>query len=151
MTASRSLAEWLDYIERQHPRSIELGLDRVREVGARMGLKRPARRVITVGGTNGKGSTVAFIEAIARAANWRVGAYTSPHLLDYSERVRIDGTDACDADLVEAFEAVEAARFPTPLTYFEYGTLLRCGCSSAAGLIWPSWKWASADGWMRSI
>lgn len=123
MTASRSLAEWLEYIERQHPRSIELGLDRVREVGARMGLKRPAKCVITVGGTNGKGSTVAFIEAIARAANWRVGAYTSPHLLDYNERVRIDGTDACDADLVEAFEAVEAARLETPLTYFEYGTL----------------------------
>ena len=123
MTASRSLAEWLDFIERQHPRSIELGLDRVREVGARMGLKRPAKRVITVGGTNGKGSTVAFIEAIARAANWHVGAYTSPHLLDYNERIRIDGSVACDADLVEAFEMVEAARLETLLTYFEYGTL----------------------------
>ena len=85
--------------------------------------KRPAKKVITVAGTNGKGSTVAFIEAIARAAGWKVGAYTSPHLLRYNERVRIDGADAGDAELVAAFEAVEAARGDTPLTYFEYGTL----------------------------
>ena len=123
MTPSRSLAGWLDYIERQHPKPIQLGLERVREVGMRMGLKRPGKRVITVGGTNGKGSTVAFIEAIARAAKWRVGAYTSPHLLNYNERVRIDGVDAGDEDLVSAFEAVEVARLQSPLTYFEYGTL----------------------------
>jgi dihydrofolate synthase/folylpolyglutamate synthase len=117
------LVEWLAYIEHQHPRSIELGLDRVREVGVRMQLTRPARQVITVAGTNGKGSTVAFIESIARAAGWRVGAYTSPHLLAYNERVRIDGSDVADAALVEAFAAVEAARGNTALTYFEYGTL----------------------------
>jgi dihydrofolate synthase/folylpolyglutamate synthase len=120
---AKSLAEWLAYIERQHPRSIELGLERVRAVAQRMRLKRPAKKVITVAGTNGKGSTVAFIEAIARAAGWRVGAYTSPHLLAYNERVRIDGDDVADADLVAGFEAVEAARGDTPLTYFEYGTL----------------------------
>ena len=78
---TRTLAEWLAYIERQHPRQVALGLERVREVAQRMGLKRPARKVITIAGTNGKGSTVAFIEAIARAAGWKVGAYTSPHLL----------------------------------------------------------------------
>src|SRR3546814_8222657 len=89
-----TLPDWLAWIERQHPRSIDMGLERVREVAARMGLARPARHVITVGGTNGKGSTVAFIEAIARAAGWKVGAYTSPHLLAYNERVRIDGHDA---------------------------------------------------------
>ncbi|GAB3360387.1 bifunctional tetrahydrofolate synthase/dihydrofolate synthase [Lysobacter tyrosinilyticus] len=119
----QSLPQWLDYIERQHPKTIDMGLDRVREVATRMGLKKPAKKVITVGGTNGKGSTVAFIEAIARAAGWKVGAYTSPHLLAYNERVRIDGADAGDADLVAAFEAVEAAREATLLTYFEYGTL----------------------------
>src|SRR3546814_8142982 len=110
-----------------------MGLERVREVAARMGLARPARHVITVGGTNGKGSTVSFSEAIGRAAGWKVGAYTSPHLLAYNERVRIDGHDADDASLVAAFEAVEAARIGAggdgdgrddiPLTYFEYGTL----------------------------
>lgn len=119
----RSLADWLAYIERQHPKSIELGLDRVRVVAQRMGLGRPAAKVITVGGTNGKGSTVAFIEAIARAAGWRVGAYTSPHLLAYNERLRIDGGDADDAALVAGFEAVDGARGEVALTYFEYGTL----------------------------
>ena len=120
---TRTLSDWLTHIERIHPRSIDMGLDRIREVAQRLRLKRPAKKVITVGGTNGKGSTVAFIEAIARAAGWKVGAYTSPHLLEYNERVRIDGTDANDADLIAAFEAIEAARQEVALTYFEYGTL----------------------------
>ena len=124
----RTLPDWLAYIEAQHPKSIDMGLERVRVVANRMGLEKPARHVITVGGTNGKGSTVAFIEAIARAQGWGVGAYTSPHLLHYNERVRIDGQDASDAALVQAFEAVESARHSTPgdsvpLTYFEFGTL----------------------------
>ena len=126
-----NLADWLEYIERQHPKSVDMGLERVREVATRMELGRPARQVVTVAGTNGKGSTVAFIESIARAAGWKVGAYTSPHLLAYNERVRIDGRDAGDDALVEAFEAVEAARAlrpaederEIPLTYFEFGTL----------------------------
>jgi dihydrofolate synthase/folylpolyglutamate synthase len=119
----RSLHDWLARLERRHPQAIDLGLDRVREVAQRMGLDKPARCVVTVGGTNGKGSTVAFVEAIARAAGLRVGAYTSPHLLAYNERVRIDGRDASDAALVDAFEAVEAARGEISLTYFEHGTL----------------------------
>ena len=118
-----SLPHWLEKLERQHPRAIDLGLERVRDVAQRMRLGKPARCAITVGGTNGKGSTVAFIEAIARASGLRVGAYTSPHLLAYNERVRIDGRDAGDDELVEAFEAVEAARGDTSLTYFEHGTL----------------------------
>ncbi|WP_189452116.1 bifunctional tetrahydrofolate synthase/dihydrofolate synthase [Cognatilysobacter bugurensis] len=119
----RTLTDWLEYIERQHPKSIELGLERIRAVAGRLGLGRPAARVITIGGTNGKGSTVAFVESIAREAGLRVGAYTSPHLLAYNERVRIDARDVDDAALFDAFEAVEAARGDTPLTYFEYGTL----------------------------
>ena len=112
----QTLAEWLDYIERQHPKTLDMGLDRVRAVASRMGLARPAKKVITVAGTNGKGSTVAFIESIARAAGWKVGAYTSPHLLRYGERVRIDGHEATEDALVDGFEAVEAARGDTPLT-----------------------------------
>ncbi len=119
----RTLSEWLDDIQTRHPKTIAMGLERVRAVAGRMALDKPARHVITIGGTNGKGSTVAFVEAIARAAGWRVGAYTSPHLLRYNERVRIDGDDADDASLVAAFEAVEAARHETLLTYFEYATL----------------------------
>ncbi|MEL4892532.1 bifunctional tetrahydrofolate synthase/dihydrofolate synthase [Xanthomonas protegens] len=123
MASMNTLPEWLAYIERQHPQDIAMGLERVRAVAARMRLTKPAKHVITVGGTNGKGSTVAFVEAIARTAGWRVGSYTSPHLLRYNERVRIDGEEASDADLVTAFAAVEAARGDTALTYFEYGTL----------------------------
>ncbi|WP_287597834.1 bifunctional tetrahydrofolate synthase/dihydrofolate synthase [Thermomonas sp.] len=131
---SRTLPDWLAFIERQHPHAIAMGLERVREVAARMGLGKPAPHVVTVAGTNGKGSTVAFVEAIARAQGLRVGAYTSPHLLRYNERVRIDGHDVGDAALVEGFEAVEAARGDTPLTYFEYGTLCALWLFARAGL-----------------
>ena len=118
-----TLSDWLAHIERQHPQTIAMGLERMREVAARLQIEAPARHVIVVGGTNGKGSTVAFIEAIGRAAGWKVGTYTSPHLLRYNERVRIDGNEASDAQLIAAFAAVEAARGETALTYFEYGTL----------------------------
>jgi len=120
---TRTLSDWLEYIERIHPRSIDMGLDRIRVVAKALKLGKPGKVVITVGGTNGKGSTVAFIESIARAAGWKVGAYTSPHLLAYNERVRIEGADASDDALIEAFEVIEAARGETQLTYFEYGTL----------------------------
>ena len=118
----RSLAGWLEYIEKQHPNSIALGLDRVTEVLSRLnaGLNCP---VITVGGTNGKGSTCAMLEAILRAAGYRTGLYTSPHLVRYNERVRVAGAEEGDEALCEAFAAVEAARGGTPLTYFEFGTL----------------------------
>ena len=129
-----NLQQWLAHIERQHPKAIEMGLERVREVAARLGLSRPATQVVTVAGTNGKGSTVAFIEAIGRAAGWKVGAYTSPHLLRYNERVRIDGAEADDEALVAAFDAVEAARGDTPLTYFEYGTLAALWLFQRSGL-----------------
>jgi dihydrofolate synthase/folylpolyglutamate synthase len=135
VSESSSLSEWLARIERRHPPSaIALGLDRVREVAARMRLGAPARRTIVVAGTNGKGSTVAFVEAIARAAGWKVGAYTSPHLLRYNERVRIDGAEADDDALAAAFAAVEAARGDAELTYFEHGTLAALWLFAQAGL-----------------
>ncbi|ACA11991.1 bifunctional tetrahydrofolate synthase/dihydrofolate synthase [Xylella fastidiosa subsp. multiplex] len=123
MTAQKTLSEWLAYIQQQHPQSISMGLERVSVVAKSMGLGHPARHCIVVGGTNGKGSTVAFIEAIARAAGWKVGTYTSPHLMRYNERVRIDGREVDDALLVEAFSRVEVARRETELTFFEFGTL----------------------------
>ena len=119
---SRSLDDWLAHISAQHPASIALGLDRVHEVAGRMGLARP-RVAITVGGTNGKGSTCALIERILLEAGYRVGVYSSPHLLRYNERLRLQGEEADDATLIAGFERVEAARGATPLTYFEYGTL----------------------------
>jgi dihydrofolate synthase/folylpolyglutamate synthase len=118
----RTLAEWLAFIELQHPKSIALGLERVAEVRQRMGvaLRCP---VITVGGTNGKGSVCAMLEAMLRAGGYRTGLYTSPHLERYNERVRIAGVEAGDEALCASFEAVEAARGDIALTYFEYGTL----------------------------
>ncbi len=130
MSRPATLAAWLAYLETLHPKAIALGLDRVRAVHAR--LDAPiACPVIIVGGTNGKGSTCAMLEAILRRAGYRTGLYASPHLLRYNERVRIAGVDATDAELVAAFDAVEDARLaapdvhgrPTQLTYFEFGTL----------------------------
>ena len=116
------LERWLEHISAQHPAQIALGLERVREVMGRMALEPPPF-TITVGGTNGKGSTCAYLECILRTAGSRTGLYTSPHLVRYNERVRIDGQEAGDAPLARAFARVEAARAETPLTYFEFGTL----------------------------
>ena len=110
-------------METLHPREIELGLVRVNEVRDRLGLAQPAFAVITVAGTNGKGSTVAMLEHVLHAAGYRVGAYTSPHLIDYNERVHIATEALSDDELCAAFERVEVARADTPLTYFEFGTL----------------------------
>lgn len=120
--AALSLDSWLARLEQLHPSTIELGLDRVCKVKDALGLA-PDFPLIIVGGTNGKGSTCAFLEAILLAAGYKTGLYTSPHLLRYNERVRIAGHDARDAELVAAFEKVDAARGNTSLTYFEFGTL----------------------------
>jgi folylpolyglutamate synthase/dihydropteroate synthase len=124
-TELRDLAQWLEYIERQHPQSIAMGLERVTDVLRRLDV-RLICPVVTVGGTNGKGSTCAMLESILRAAGARTALYTSPHLLHYNERVRIGGREASDDALCEAFVAVERAREGVPLTYFEYGTLAAC-------------------------
>jgi dihydrofolate synthase/folylpolyglutamate synthase len=145
-TGSRDLAEWLAYVERQHPKSIALGLERVARV--RDALQRQTGGtfegpVVTVGGTNGKGSTCAMLEAILRAGGYRVGLYTSPHLLHYNERVRVDGVAVTDERLCRAFDRVEAARTspeaeqsgePVALTYFEYGTLVAWDIFCDSGL-----------------
>jgi dihydrofolate synthase/folylpolyglutamate synthase len=116
------LADWLARLERAHPWQIELGLDRVREVARRLRLQVPGVKIV-VAGTNGKGSTCAMLESILLAAGYRVGCYTSPHLVDFNERARLDGRPVTDAQLVEQFEAVEAARGDVGLTYFEFTTL----------------------------
>jgi len=118
-----TLADWLAWQETLHPKEIDLGLDRVARVFGLMGLTDPGFTVITVAGTNGKGSTVAMLEAILRAAGYRVGSYTSPHLLRYNERIRIDGEEVADEELCASFARVDAARGETSITYFEFGTL----------------------------
>lgn len=117
------LDSWLRWQESLHPDEIELGLDRVRTVYARMEPLDPDVPVVTVAGTNGKGTCVAVVEAVARRDGRRTVAYTSPHLFRYNERIRVDGSPVEDQRLVSAFEAVEQARDDVPLTYFEFGTL----------------------------
>ena len=131
--SARSLAGWLEYIERQHPQAIALGLERVIEVFSRLEISISCP-ILTVGGTNGKGSTCAMLEAVLRSAGYRTGLYISPHLLRYNERVRIAGREADDAALCEAFAAVERARGAVPLTYFEFGTLAAFFLFSKANL-----------------
>ncbi|MBT1120900.1 bifunctional tetrahydrofolate synthase/dihydrofolate synthase [Stutzerimonas nitrititolerans] len=130
----RSLGDWLAYLEQLHPTAIDMGLERVREVAVRLGLGRPARRIVTVTGTNGKGSTCAFIASLLHSQGLKVGVYSSPHLLRYNERVQIDGEQASDEALCAAFAAVEAARGDVSLTYFEMGTLAAFWLFQRAGL-----------------
>lgn len=130
----QTLDQWLNWQESLHPSAIDLGLERPGSVLDALGLRHPDYRVITVAGTNGKGSSVAMLESILRAAGYRVGCYTSPHLLRYNERVRIDGTPVDDILLCEAFERIDQARGDTSLTYFEFGTLAAMDIFARAGL-----------------
>ena len=132
--AAATVDQWLTYLEAIHPKEIDLGLDRVLVVLRRLFPRKPAARVITVAGTNGKGSAVTALEALLRASGRRTGAYTSPHLQRYNERVRVDGSEIRDDQLVRAFEAVEAARGSVSLTYFEFGTLAAFVAFSDAGV-----------------
>lgn len=118
-----SLPAWLAWQETLHPQKIDLGLDRIAAVADRMGLLQPDYGVITVAGTNGKGSCVAMLAAILGAAGYRVGSYTSPHLLRYNERISIAGQAAADEELCHAFDRVDRAREQVTLSYFEFGTL----------------------------
>jgi dihydrofolate synthase/folylpolyglutamate synthase len=118
---SAPLAEWLARIERLHAKPIDLGLERVHAVAARLDIRLPL--AVVVGGTNGKGSTCAMLDSILRSAGYRVGLYTSPHLLEFNERAKLNGNDAGDEALIAQFETVESARDETSLTYFEFTTL----------------------------
>ncbi|HEX4894783.1 MAG TPA: bifunctional tetrahydrofolate synthase/dihydrofolate synthase [Solimonas sp.] len=131
---ARSLEDWLRWQETLHPKVIALGLERVREVALRLGVAQGPAVTLTVGGTNGKGSSATLAADIYEAAGYPTGLYTSPHLLHYRERIRIDGVPADDASLCRAFAAVEAARGEVALTYFEFGTLAALWLFREAGV-----------------
>ena len=123
LVTTRSLSEWLLWQEKLHPSAIDLGLDRVRRTLARLSWQAPRCPVITVGGTNGKGSTVALLRRMLSVAGYRVGTFTSPHLIRYNERITIAEREVSDASLVAAFERIDAARGDDTLTFFEFNTL----------------------------
>ncbi len=120
-----ALNDWIDWLLHLHATEIDLGLERVRAVAEKMQLLQPAKKVITVAGTNGKGSSVAMLSAIYSAAGYRVGRYTSPHLLRFNERIQINGSPVADQTIIEAFESIDQARaeLDIKLTYFEFSTL----------------------------
>lgn len=120
--ANATLPQWLAYLETLHHTEIDLGLDRIKQVADRLGLTYPYT-TITVGGTNGKGSVCAMLEAIVLAGGYKAGTYTSPHLVDYNERIRVNGQFATDAQIIEQFNRIESARGNISLSYFEFSTL----------------------------
>ena len=128
MPEVRSLEHWLDYIGSQHPEDMELGLDRVGEVARRLDLMHPALKVVTIAGTNGKGSTALALETLLLDASLTVGSTLSPHVSRFNERIRVNGCEASDATICDAFEQVEAARGELPLTYFEFAALAALFC-----------------------
>lgn len=118
-----TLADRLERQTKSHPSAIDLTLDRVREVARRLDLLKPAARVVTVAGTNGKGSTVAYLDAVLRAQGVRTGRFTSPHLVRYNERICVDGLEAGDDALLACFDRIDEVRGDITLTFFEYNTL----------------------------
>jgi len=125
MPRFHTLADWLQWQETLHPQAIDLGLERVAAVAHQMGVQQPPNQslTITVAGTNGKGSTISLLESVLLAAGYSVGSYTSPHLLHYNERIRINGRAVGDTELCDAFEIIDSMRNRQSLTYFEFGTL----------------------------
>lgn len=127
-----SLDAWLNWQEQLHPRPIDLGLDRVAGVYRQLGLSRKTTPTVTVGGTNGKGSCIAYLEAIYRAQGYKVGAYTSPHIVRYNERIRIDGQPVSNEAICRAFNRIDTLRGDISLSYFEFGTLAALELFAAA-------------------
>ena len=130
----QNLADWLTLLEHRHSLAIDLGLDRCREVWQRMGSPVPAAEIYVVAGTNGKGSTVATIGSLLGALGYQYGSYTTPHLVQYNERVQLNGQIVSDQDLIQAFETVEQARGGVSLSYFEFGTLAAFSLLARSGI-----------------
>ncbi|MDD1621739.1 MAG: bifunctional tetrahydrofolate synthase/dihydrofolate synthase [Methylococcaceae bacterium] len=129
-----SLDAWLNWQETLHPRPIDLGLERVAGVYRQLNPDRKSTPTVTVAGTNGKGSCIAFLEAIYRAQGYKVGAYTSPHIVRYNERIRVDGQPVSDDAICQAFTLIDTLRGDTSLSYFEFGTLAALNIFAAAGV-----------------
>ena len=126
MASNKSLEQWLELLETRHNKKIDLGLTRVRQVYKNLKLDKVADKIVTVAGTNGKGSTVAMLSSICRSAQYSVGEFTSPHLIKYNERIKINNENASDAEIIDAFKQIELNLNGISLSYFEYATLAAC-------------------------
>ena len=118
-----NLKDWLDWQQTLHPKNIDFKLERIKSVYKKLNIQKIAKKVIIVAGTNGKGSTVAILESILHENNFSVGTFTSPHILDYNERIKINKTEVETKKLLEAFDIINKLRGSTTLTYFEFATL----------------------------
>jgi dihydrofolate synthase/folylpolyglutamate synthase len=143
--ASWDLEQWLEYLAIVHPQDIELGLERSAQVYSKLALDMSKFTVVTVAGTNGKGTTCAMLEQALLLSGKSVAVYSSPHLIEYRERIRLNGKMLSEQQHCQGFETVEKARGDIPLTYFEFGTL------AALQLMAGSLKSALAEGWIRSM
>ncbi|MGB0282554.1 MAG: bifunctional tetrahydrofolate synthase/dihydrofolate synthase [Neptuniibacter sp.] len=123
LNTEKNLSEWLSWMEACHPSEIELGLDRIKTVAEKLAIDLSSSTVVTVAGTNGKGSTISYLQSIYLGAGYSVGTYTSPHFIEYNERVQLSGQNVSDQQLCDVFSRIDAARGEIPLTYFEFGTL----------------------------
>ena len=119
----RSLDEWLNWQQDLHPKNIDFKIERIKSVYNKLNIKKIAKKTIIIAGTNGKGSTVAILESLLHASKFQVGSFTSPHILEYNERIKISKENIDDEDLIDAFNVIDAARDDTTLTYFEFATL----------------------------
>ena len=115
--------EWLEWQQTIHPLNIDFKLERILSVYKKLNISKIANKIITVAGTNGKGSTVSFLESVLNEKKYRVGTFTSPHILRYNERIKINGIEIDDESLLETFEMIDEVRGDTTLTYFEFATL----------------------------
>ena len=134
MPERKTLDEWLEYISGLHPKDMDLGLERVATVAARLGVSKPAPWVVTIAGTNGKGSTTAVLESLLLGTGLAVGATYSPHLNRFNERIRLSGREATDEEICAAFQSVDAVRAEIALTYFEYAALAALQLFAEAGV-----------------
>ena len=123
MRKFNTVDKWLDWQQTVHPLNIDFKLERILSVYKKLNISKIANKIITVAGTNGKGSTVSFLESVLNAKKYRVGTFTSPHILRYNERIKINGIEIDDESLLETFEMIDEIRGDTTLTYFEFATL----------------------------
>ena len=123
MRKFNTVDEWLDWQQTVHPLNIDFKLERILSVYKKLNISKIANKIITVAGTNGKGSTVSFLESVLNEKKYRVGTFTSPHILRYNERIKINGIEIDDESLLETFEMIDEVRGDTTLTYFEFATL----------------------------